>query len=172
VAPALEAVAGTLTHLRLQWHPDDVNVGYELGLAVGKLRRLRDLALDLSNDGRVYHAFAQGLAASGGGLPSPPAAASRTLFVPLACPRVSQCRAAAPPAPPPPGCGGFRHARTALLTACALRQAGYKTIGDLRYPPEVKDAAGGIAPQCRFGGGSVGDVFGFPWGFTCGVIRL
>jgi hypothetical protein len=55
VAPAFEAVAGTLTHLHLEMHKcdtrgrsDEVDVGYELGVAIGKLRRLKDLALDLS----------------------------------------------------------------------------------------------------------------------------
>jgi hypothetical protein len=74
VAPALEAMAGTLIQLCLEkadfsvkWRSDEVDVGYELGVAVGKLRRLKDLQFDLFKDGRVYHAFAQGLAASGGG---------------------------------------------------------------------------------------------------------
>jgi hypothetical protein len=77
VAPALEAVAGTLTYLHIFKPPDyglksdDAGVGYELGLTVGKLRRLKDLALDLFHDGRAYHAFAQGLAASGGDRPLP-----------------------------------------------------------------------------------------------------
>jgi hypothetical protein len=75
--PALEAVAGTLTHLHLekpvpdQERDEEVDVGYELGVAVGKLWRLKDLALELSQDGRVYDAFAQGLAASGGERPLP-----------------------------------------------------------------------------------------------------
>jgi hypothetical protein len=62
VAPALEAVAGTLTHLNLSGllASDEMEAGYEWGLAVGKLRRLKDLALSLSADGRVYHAFAPG----------------------------------------------------------------------------------------------------------------
>jgi hypothetical protein len=62
VAPALEAVAGTLLHLDLDkveecgWLSDEVDVGYELGVAVGKLQWLKDLALSLSEDGRVYEA--------------------------------------------------------------------------------------------------------------------
>jgi hypothetical protein len=77
VAPALEAVAGTLTHLQLGkvdrggWLNEEVDVVFELGVAVGKLRRLKDLALDLSQDGQVYHALGQGLAASGGDGPLP-----------------------------------------------------------------------------------------------------
>jgi hypothetical protein len=77
VAPAFEAVAGTLTHLQFDkihfddWIEDEADVGYELGVAVGKLRRLKDLALDLSCHGRAYHAVAQGLAASGGDRPLP-----------------------------------------------------------------------------------------------------
>jgi hypothetical protein len=73
VAPALEAVAGTLTdlHLRLWyacgWSGDERGIEYELGLAVRKLRRLRELALGLHGDGRAYHAFAQGVVAGDGG---------------------------------------------------------------------------------------------------------
>jgi hypothetical protein len=79
VTPALEAVAETLTHLSVskkgvgygKSRSEEVEVWYELGVAVGKLQRLKDLALHLSQDGRVYHTFAQGLAASGGGRPLP-----------------------------------------------------------------------------------------------------
>jgi hypothetical protein len=78
VAPAFEAVAGTLTHLHLESFDeydrltsDEVEVGYKLGVAVGKLRRLKDLAIDLFRDGWAYHAVAQGLAASGGDRPLP-----------------------------------------------------------------------------------------------------
>jgi hypothetical protein len=80
VAPALDAVAGTLTHLRLQKAGEtnfsdsrsgEVDLGFELGVAVGKLRRLKDLALDLFGDGRAYHATVQGLASSGGDCPLP-----------------------------------------------------------------------------------------------------
>jgi hypothetical protein len=75
MAPAFEAVAGTLTHLWIVklydggWSRDEV--GYELGVAVGKLRRLKELALNISEDGRVYPALAQGLTASVGGVPLP-----------------------------------------------------------------------------------------------------
>jgi hypothetical protein len=87
VAPGLEAVAGTLTHLRLGWRCNEVSVGHELGVAVGKLRRLEDLALDLSDDGRVYHAFARGVAGSGGGRPLPLVRRrSRSVSVLLVCP--------------------------------------------------------------------------------------
>jgi hypothetical protein len=78
MARAFEAVAGILTHLHLEkfdqglgWVGDEVKVSYELGAAMGQLRRLKDLALDLSHDGQAYHAIAQGLAASGGGCPLP-----------------------------------------------------------------------------------------------------
>jgi hypothetical protein len=76
VAPGLEAVAGTLTYLHLErfcnWVGDEVEMGYELGVAVGKLQRLKDMGLNLFYlDGRAYQAFAQGLAASGGGRPLP-----------------------------------------------------------------------------------------------------
>jgi hypothetical protein len=78
MAPALEAVAGTLTHLDLvksciprPMRTSELEGGYMMGVAVGKLRRLRDLTLRVSEDGRVYHAFAKGLAASGGARPLP-----------------------------------------------------------------------------------------------------
>jgi hypothetical protein len=108
VAPALEAMAGTLTHLHLEMscllecRRGKSERGYELGVAVGKLRRLKDLALGLSQDGRTYHAFAQGLATSGGGAPSPPAVAIGGLQ------NRCQCRPAGEPAPPE--CAGLRFA--------------------------------------------------------------
>jgi hypothetical protein len=66
---ALEAVAGTLMSLSITGRaPDDLPAGawYELGAAIGKLRRLRYLQLHVSSDGRDYHALGRGLAASGG----------------------------------------------------------------------------------------------------------
>jgi hypothetical protein len=69
---ALEAAAGTLTRLDISDNSDwpDVDtpetVCYELGAAIGKLRRLRSLTLGLTEDGRVYHAVARGLVESGG----------------------------------------------------------------------------------------------------------
>jgi hypothetical protein len=65
VAPAFEAVAATLTQLSLEgsedseWLDDGAAVGHELGPAVGKSRRLEDLALDLFRDGRGYHVVAR-----------------------------------------------------------------------------------------------------------------
>jgi hypothetical protein len=86
VAPALEAVAGTLTHLYLNQSSlsprlsEEVDVGHELGVALNKLRRLKDLILGLSEDGRVYHALVQGLAASVCGGGSSPATAGRAAW--------------------------------------------------------------------------------------------
>jgi hypothetical protein len=68
VARALEAVAGTLTKLTLMAvGGEDAPAGacYELGAAIGKLRRLRYLHLDFISDGRDYHAVGRGVAASG-----------------------------------------------------------------------------------------------------------
>jgi hypothetical protein len=128
VAPALEAVAGTLLHLNLakDKHPEslheEVDVGYELGVAVGKLRRLKDLALSLSEDGRAYHALAQGLVVSGGDRPLPllwrvllPRGVSYNAdqVVSLLLPSVRVF-------------SSFSYGRGGLMTACALRQAGYK----------------------------------------------
>jgi hypothetical protein len=133
VAPALEAAAGTLTHLKLNNHvytlgrdeepPKDV--GYELGLAVGKLRRLKDLAIRLCKDGGAYHAFAQGLAASGGDRPLPllwrmgvfgDVGANADLLASLLLPSVRVL------------VSSYRNHEAALLAACALRQAGYNHI--------------------------------------------
>jgi hypothetical protein len=129
VAPGLEAVAGILTHVHLdkawegKWLSDEEDAGHELGVAVGKLRRLKDLALSLSNDGRLYHAFAQGLAASGGNCPPPllwrvwvvsHVTTNADLMASLLFPSVRVF-----------GSWHF-YPREALLTACVLRQAGYK----------------------------------------------
>jgi hypothetical protein len=78
LAPALEAVAGTLTRLTIENEllhtrsSDTENVDcvktacHEVGVAIGKLRRLRYLSLSLYQDGRSYHAMARSVAASGG----------------------------------------------------------------------------------------------------------
>jgi hypothetical protein len=69
LARALEAIAGTLRRLTLiiSMRADPpIGACYELGAAIGKLRRLRYLNLSLSNDGRAYHAVGRGMAASGG----------------------------------------------------------------------------------------------------------
>jgi hypothetical protein len=153
VAPGLEAVAGTLKRLQLETASlgrlnVKVDVGYELGVAVGKLRRLKDLALNLSKGCSVYHAFAQGLAASGGERPLPllwrvgvisAVYANADLLVSLLLPSVRVFAS--------------RHgdAIGALVTACALRQAGYKHVwamwwvgGDESYPERI--ALGAVSP--------------------------
>jgi hypothetical protein len=137
VTPAFAAVAGTLTHLLVErrdyneWRDDEVDVGYEWGVAVGKLRRLRDLALDLSRDGRLYHAVAQGLAASGGECPLPllwrlgicsAVRVNADLLASLVLPSVRVFISA--------------HANSSaalLLMACALHQAGYKHSWEVWY---------------------------------------
>jgi hypothetical protein len=132
VAPALEAVAGTLTHLHFEMADYnneglsyDEGVGYELGVAVGKLRRLKDLALALSRDGRVYHAVAQGLAASGGECPLPSlwrleiassVGSNADLLASLLLPTVRTFVSI------------HRTDQASILTSSALRQAGYKHI--------------------------------------------
>jgi hypothetical protein len=66
---ACEAVAGTLTRLTLsniegcEW---PAGACYGLGAAIGKLRRLKYLYLQLFPDGRGYQALGRGMAASGG----------------------------------------------------------------------------------------------------------
>jgi hypothetical protein len=132
VAPAFEAVAGTLTHLYFEtyqysavgdWLSDEVDVGYELGVAMGKLRRLKDLALNLSQDGRVYQAIAQGLTASGENLALPLLWRVRL----LSNVRLNADLLASLVLPSVRVFMSFHgHTPAALLTACALRQAGYK----------------------------------------------
>jgi hypothetical protein len=160
VAPALEAVAGTLTHLDIHktlgtyniecpWRGDPVEVGYAFGVAVGKLRRLKNLALDLFRDGRAYHAFAQGLAASGGDRPLPllwrvgvvsEVADNADLLASLLLPSVRVFRSSQD------------DSRPALLTACALRQAGYQHTWAVNCPWRMEHAIQAIAQciaQCR-----------------------
>jgi hypothetical protein len=158
VAPAFEAVAGTLTHLCLTLHQADaisVGMGYELGVAVGKLRRLKDLALALDDDGRAYHAFAQGLAASGGESPLPllwrvgvvvEVDDHAGLLPGLLLPSVRVFGSA----------HGTSHA--ALLTACALRQAGYKHIWAMHCLEGAQDGCRAIA-QCKLGQRNVDELF-------------
>jgi hypothetical protein len=131
VAPALEAVAGTLTHFCISsWDgeplSDQVETGYEFGLAVGKLRRLKDLSVGLFDDGRAYHAMAQGLAASGGECALPllwrmtvlsDVDANADLVASLILPNVRVFV-----------CSPYHDGRAVLLTACAVRRAGYKHV--------------------------------------------
>jgi hypothetical protein len=163
MAPALEAVAGTLTHLRLQGggfnddydaDTDWVDVGYHVGVAVGKLRRLKDLALDLSGDGRAYHAVSQGLAASGGGHPLPllwrvrvvpEVTANADLLASLLLPSVRVFVSSS------------HKESEAALTACALRQAGYKHVWTVKCPPALRDAVRAMS-NC-----ALGDVEGQKW---------
>jgi hypothetical protein len=69
LARAFEALAGTLKSLSVTMYgTGDSPAGacYELGAAIGKLRRLKYMTLKVSPDGRNYAAVARGLAASGG----------------------------------------------------------------------------------------------------------
>jgi hypothetical protein len=109
VVPAFEAVAGTLTCLLLEKDHYSKKVSevlegvYELGVAVGKLRRLKDLTLGLARPGRAHQVFAQGMAASGGGRPLPLVAG----FAPQRS--LGRFRPAGGPAPPE--CAGLLHNR-------------------------------------------------------------
>jgi hypothetical protein len=150
VAPALESVAGTLTHLHLEksgskWSSDELEVGYELGVAVGKLRRLMDLSLKVSRDGLVHHAMAQGLAASGGERPSP--LLWRVWLFSRLCTDADRVASLLLPSVRVflPNCGDKREA---LLIACALRQAGYKHNLILDPGRILEDIVPAIAPSC------------------------
>jgi hypothetical protein len=152
VAPAFEAVAGTLTHLSIAVTRNVFNgegMAYEVGVAVGKLRRLKDLALDLHlhEDGRTYHAFAQGVADSGGETPlplllrvavEPEVTRNVGLLTSLLLPSVRVFASE----------GGVR--RELLVLACALRQAGYKHTWAVYCRNEGEDIVEAIA-QCRLG---------------------
>jgi hypothetical protein len=152
VVPAFEAMAGTLTHLYLEtygceWSSDEVNVMFELGVAVGKLRRLMDLSLGVSEDGLVYHAVAQGLAAGGGEYPLPllwrvwlagGASVNVDLLVSLLLPSVRvfiTCLRLDRRAP--------------LMVACALRQAGYKHTWEVRFPFYTWNRVVEIVAACK-----------------------
>jgi hypothetical protein len=152
VAPAFVGVADTLTQLSLGksehplWRGDEVEVGYELGVAVGKLRRLKDLTLDLFFlSGRAYHAVSQGLAARGGDRPLPllwrvevvsEVYFRAELLASLLLPSVRVF------------CSNHPETRPALLTACALRQAGYKHVWALDCSDKDVDTVRAIV-QCE-----------------------
>jgi hypothetical protein len=154
VAPALEAVADTLRHLRLSWweggkglQSDDVDMGYGLGAAMGKLRRLKALTLQLSQDGRFYHAVAQGLATSGRDRPLPrlwrlvihsTVGPNADLLASLVLPSVEVFVTS------------HEKTRPALLTATALRQAGYKHVWAVQCRGEYEDVVRTMA-ECRLG---------------------
>jgi hypothetical protein len=141
LASAFEAVAGTLRRLTFSGgRVTDLpaRACYELGGAIGKLRRLRYLQLQFISDGRAIHEVARGLAASGG---CPELFAvdaddisknldwlvhEPSLIVPsvrsltLRCARCTE--------------------EEALLLCCGLVQAGYRhglRIMDLRDPQEL-----------------------------------
>jgi hypothetical protein len=117
---------------------------------VGKLRRLKDLALGLFFDGRAYHAMAQGWAASGGGCPLPllwrvrvffedssNREANADLLASLLLPSVRvfhlDCY--------------LKYSRVAVLVACAVRRAGYKhTLQVFTKGRESADVCRVIAP--------------------------
>jgi hypothetical protein len=169
VAPGLEAVAGTLTRFSLAkagslWESRDGEKGeargYELGVAVGKLRRLVDLALDLSDKEWPYHALARGLAASGGGRRPLPLlwrvrvaalGVQRHMFPPSWASFQSDeyCNATILARLLLPSVWVFvsshKTPQEALLTACALRQVGYKHTWVVECSPELQHAARVIA---------------------------
>jgi hypothetical protein len=124
VVPAFEAVARTLTHLHLEkyeggaWLSEGADVGYAFGMALAQLRRLKDLFLGLLHGGRTYQAVAQGLASSGEERPLP-------LLWRVSLPHEIQSNADLVTSLLLPGVRVF-FSFANVLTACALRQAGYK----------------------------------------------
>jgi hypothetical protein len=162
VVPAFEAVAGTLTHLYLvkpvygEWSSDEVDVGYEWGVAVGKLRRLKDLALDLSQDGRAYQGMAQGLAASGGDPPLPLLWRLRVFSFVNANTDLLPCLLL--PSVRVFGTVFACNLQVGLLIVCALREAGYQhtLIGDQFAKKLLSDVVRVVAPCTRLGDTIVG----------------
>jgi hypothetical protein len=88
---------------------------------VGWLRRLKDLALDLSDDGRVYHAVAQGLPAHE---TNPLPTLQSVTLMPFVTKNADQLASLVLPSVRV--FNSSHKEQTALLTACALRQKGYK----------------------------------------------
>jgi hypothetical protein len=150
-----------------RWLSDGAEMGFEFGVAVGKLRRVEDLGLSVfGHDGRVYHAFAQGLTASGGGDPLPhlwrvmlPYTSDSNVHhvTSLLLPSVrviftSHC---------------CDHRRGLLSIACALRQFGYKHTWAARWcnGDEMEDILRHLVAPCRLRRVEVNDYDYFrpPW---------
>jgi hypothetical protein len=161
VAPAFEAVAGTLTHLflitadtdGLVWNED---AAYELGVALGRLRRLQDLALGLFEEGPLYRAVAQGLAVSGGDRPLPLLWRMTVASYCVGDPELVVCLLL-------PSVRVFitkyANPQSAVLTACAVRQAGYKHTWGMWCPrwndterrrSEIRGPVRSIVRGCRW----------------------
>jgi hypothetical protein len=151
VVPAFEAVAGTLRRLQLENEAEgksllsEEGLLYEWGLAVGKLRRLNNLSLDLG-DGWAYLAVAQGLAVSGGDRPLPLLwrvevasylDANADLLASLLLPSVWVFVSSY-----------LGDGRATLLVACALRQAGFKHTWITNYWLQAQGAR--AVASCRF----------------------
>jgi hypothetical protein len=158
VAPAFEAVASTLAHLHLErigskeWLDGEVDVGYELGKAVGKLRRLKDLWVGLTVDGRVYQAIARGFTASGGDNPLP-----LLWRVGVSC-AVEEADADLPTSLLLPSVRVFSTEcdDKPLLIACAVRQAGYEHILALDSLNKTDTTVRAVVEPC-----TIGEVYSF-----------
>jgi hypothetical protein len=158
VAQAFDVVANTLTHLLLGVNGFylDLRVGFALGRAVCKLRRLKDLALNLSDDARAYRAMAIGLTTGGEGRPLPllwrvkvvpDMRANADLLASLLLPGVRVFVSSY----------GENGNRAALVTACALRRAGYKHFWAVKCSLARDDIA--AVAGCRLGDVSSHDGF-------------
>jgi hypothetical protein len=128
----------------------DVNMGYEFGVILGKLRRLQDLTLDLFRDGRADFEIAVGLAMTD------PLPLLRRVMVPLdlkANPDQVICLLL--PSVRVFGTVPVKNSRSTLLIACALRRAGYKHRVVLNLSSnQWKEAASTVHAivGCRVGG--------------------
>jgi hypothetical protein len=142
---AFEAVAGTLRRLTLTGGCSQDNGGMlrsarqRLGAAIGKLRRLRYLKLDLFTDAWDHHAMGEGLASSGG--------CPELLRLELHGIRENIVRITGEPSLIVPSVrdlsiSGRCTKEEALMLCCALVQGGYKhrLLLDLRDPDDFRFA--------------------------------
>jgi hypothetical protein len=138
IVRALEGVAGSLRRLELvsterPASPAPPAVAcHELGVAIGKMRRLSYLSLDIFDDGRAYHAVERGLAASGG---CPPLFELRLLGVQQNVDMVTH-----EPSLIVPSVRRLRiqeigkDAEATLLLCCGLTRMGYKHRVETKLP--------------------------------------
>jgi hypothetical protein len=148
---AFEGAGGTLKQLTLTGSRGDLpaRACYELGAAIGKLRRLRVLELQMLCDGRGYHAMARGLAASGG---------CPELFTLSQIGHASniECLTHEPSLIAPSvrdiKMGGFATEEEALLLCCGLVRMGYKYRFDeeeCRLAPDYRPLDGAVRACMR-----------------------
>jgi hypothetical protein len=151
-------VAATLRRLRLHFYgpaePSAVAC-HELGVAIGKLRCLRYLSLDLFKDGRAHQAVGRGLAASGG---CPP------LFELRLCGVEQNTDCLIVPSVRRLFIGGAPTGEEALLLYCGLVQMGYKHRLSVYFNPTLKPPlCGPLADECMTAVLQTGGITRLAW---------